>query len=246
VFLFSIVYWLFFLVTLPVLFVPALLIWVFTAWFDRRRVILHLYTSFWACIYIWANPIWSVTVTGRKRIPWRHSVVIAANHQSLIDIPVLFALWRPFKWVSKIENFKIPFIGWNLSLNDHVPLVRGDRDSVVGMMETCRRYLNARTSILIFPEGTRSKTGALGEFKDGAFRLSMDTGRPVVPVAISGTAQTLPKHGLILRDRMDAVVQVLEPIDPAAFDSVESLRDATHAAIAAAVTPSRRHLDEAV
>ena len=245
-YLVSIVYWIFFLVTLPILFVPAVVIWMFTAGFGKRRTLLHFYTCFWAVFLLWMNPIWSVKVLGRERIPWRSSVVIVSNHQSLIDILVLFALWRPFKWVSKVENFKLPFIGWNMRLNDYVPLVRGDRDSVIKMMESCRRHLNSRTSVLIFPEGTRSKTSELREFKDGAFRLAFDTGRPVVPVALSGTSKSLPKHGLILRDRMDALVQVLEPIDPAGFDSVESLRDATREAIAEALTPERLRLAEAV
>ncbi|HET7483236.1 MAG TPA: lysophospholipid acyltransferase family protein, partial [Actinomycetota bacterium] len=119
-------------------------------------------------------------------------------------------------------------------------------ESTVKMMETCRHHLNSDISVLIFPEGTRSESAALRPFKDGAFRLAMDTGRPVVPVALTGTGATLPKRGLIVRDRMDAYVQVLEPVDPLDFDSVESMREAVRAAIGAAIAPTHRPLDKAV
>jgi 1-acyl-sn-glycerol-3-phosphate acyltransferase len=245
--LFSVIYWAFLIATLPLFFVPAVIIWALTAPFGKRRVVLHLYSCFWACFYIYMNPIWKVRVTGRHRLPWRDSVVIVTNHASLIDILVLFALYRPYKWVSKESNFKLPFIGWNMRLNRYVPLKRGNRESVIRMMEMCRDYLNTASSVLIFPEGTRSKTGELQAFKDGAFTLAMEVGRPVVPIAVSGTSRSLPKHGLILRDAMDAHVEVLEPLSPSDFDDVAALRDAAHAAIGEALRGrGPRALDEAV
>jgi 1-acyl-sn-glycerol-3-phosphate acyltransferase len=245
--LFSIVYWAFFLLTLPVFFVPAVVIWLVTAPFDRRRVLLHLYSCFWGAFYIYANPIWKVRVNGRRKVPWREPVVIVTNHASLIDIIVLFALYRPYKWVSKESNFKLPFIGWNMRLNGYVPLVRGKRESVIRMMELCRDYLNSGSSVLIFPEGTRSKTGGLQPFKDGAFQLAMDTGRAILPIAVSGTARSLPKHGLILRDSMDAHIEVLDLLGPSDFEDVAALRDAAHAAIAEALRGrGPKELDEAV
>ena len=231
----SLLYWAFLILACPILFIPALLIWIVTVLFDRRRVILHLYSSLWAAILLWANPIWRVRVSGRKKIPWRSSAVLVSNHLSLIDIMVLFLLWRPFKWVSKSENFSLPFIGWNMRLNAYVPLVRGDRASVQAMMEMCRKYLGNRTSVLIFPEGTRSATGELTPFKDGAFTLAKETGRPVIPIVITGTHDTLPKHSLILRNRMDAQVRILDPLDPGDFASAEELRDATHRRMEAAL-----------
>jgi 1-acyl-sn-glycerol-3-phosphate acyltransferase len=104
------------------------------------------------------------------------------------------------------------------------------------MMDRCRAHLRRGTPVLIFPEGTRSPHGHLQPFKDGAFRLAVEAGCPIIPVALSGTYATLPKHGFVLRRRMDARVQVLAPIDPAAHgDDPAALRDATRAAIAAAL-----------
>jgi 1-acyl-sn-glycerol-3-phosphate acyltransferase len=109
---FSILYWAFFCLTLPLGFLGALLVYVVTLPFDRRGRALHMYTCAWAMFYIGANPIWSLRVTGREKIPRRGAAVIVANHASLIDILVLFGLYRQFKWVSKASNFKLPIIGW--------------------------------------------------------------------------------------------------------------------------------------
>jgi 1-acyl-sn-glycerol-3-phosphate acyltransferase len=186
------------------------------------------------------NPLWRARIEGRERLPWRGPAVLVANHLSMLDILVLYGLFRPFKWVSKAELFRVPVVGWNMWLNDYVPLRRGDRESVRKMMEHCRRHLEAGSPVLLFPEGTRSETGALQPFKDGAFRLAVAAGVPVIPLAVTGTGDALPKRGLVLRRRMDARVQVLEPLDARAFASSDALRDAARAAIAAALPEEMR------
>jgi 1-acyl-sn-glycerol-3-phosphate acyltransferase len=231
---FTLFYWLFVFVTMPVFFLVALAIFLVTWPFDRRRVALQLWSCFWASFYVYANPLWRAHVRGRERLRWRGGAVIVANHLSLVDILVLYGLYRPFKWVSKAELFKVPAVGWNMVLNDYVRLIRGDRESIKAMMAHCRRHLAQGSPLLIFPEGTRSRDGKLQAFKDGAFRLAKEANVPLIPVALQGTYEALPKHGLVLRRRMDARVQVLEPLDPARFGSVAELRDAARAAIARA------------
>ena len=237
---FSALYWVFFALTLPISFALAVVIFLVTAPFDRRRVALHLFTCAWAFFYVRVNPIWRCRVVGRERLPWKGPAVIVANHLSLIDILVVHGLYRPFKWVSKASNFRIPFLGWNMKLNGYVPVTRGAADSVRRMMARCQVLLAEGSPVLLFPEGTRSANGELQPFKDGAFQLALQTGVPVIPVAVSGTHETLPKHGIVLRNRMDAVVEVLEPIDPARFQTVGALRDAARAAIAAALKSADR------
>jgi len=232
---FSVLYWAFFALTLPISTVIAVVIRVVTAPFDRRRVLLHLFTCYWAFFYVRANPIWRCRILGRDRLPWRGPAVIVVNHLSVVDILVLHGLFRPFKWVSKASNFRIPFLGWNMVLNGYVPITRGAADSARRMMARCRELLREGSPVLFFPEGTRSEDGKLQPFKDGAFRLAMDAGVPVIPVALSGTHETLPKHGFVLRNRMKAVVQVLEPIDPSGYASAAALRDAARNAIARAL-----------
>jgi 1-acyl-sn-glycerol-3-phosphate acyltransferase len=229
--LLSVVYWTFFLLTLPIGFVVALVVWLVALPFDRKGRAVHLFTCLWAHFYILCCPIWSSKVTGRELIPKGPSVIIA-NHESLIDPLVLFGLYRDFKCVSKRSNFKLPIIGWLMRLCRYIPIERGDRASMMRMMEIAHRWLREGTAILILPEGTRSMTGELQAFKKGAFWLAMESGAPVVPVVMTGTGRTLPKHGLILQDRMDATLTVLPPLDPRDFSSVEELRDAARAAIA--------------
>jgi 1-acyl-sn-glycerol-3-phosphate acyltransferase len=241
---FSAIYWAFVCLTMPVFFAIALAIALVTFPFDRRRVALQLFSCFWATFYIYANPLWRSRVSGREKLPWRGPAVIVSNHLSIIDILVLYGLYRPFKWVSKVEIFKIPVVGWNMTLNDYVCLTRGDRDSIRKMMDHCRRHLARGSSVLIFPEGTRSPDGALQVFRDGAFKLARDAGVPVIPVAVRGTGESLPKHGMVLRQRMDARVNVLEPLDPRDFPNTPALREAARQAIARAtgqrVVPERK------
>jgi 1-acyl-sn-glycerol-3-phosphate acyltransferase len=232
---FSIVYWGFVVATMPFLFAGALVVFLATAALDRRRLALHLYSCAWATFYLVMNPLWRLRVEGRERLPWRGPAVLVANHLSMLDILVLYALFRPFKWVAKAELFRVPILGWNMALNDYVPLWRGDRESVRRMMDRCRAHLARGTPVLLFPEGTRSRDGRLQAFKDGAFRLAVEAGCPVIPIAVAGTFDSLPKTGVVLRNRMRAHVTVLDPIAAGAHPSVEALRDGARAAIAAAL-----------
>lgn len=232
--LFSFFYWSFFALSLPFWFFPQVVVFLLAYPFDRRRLAIHLYACLWGVSYAWLNPFWRLRVEGRERIPWHGPAVIVANHLSLLDILVLYGLFRPYKWVSKASIFKVPFVGWNMRLNDYVGLKRGDRESIRQMMNHCRAHLAAGSPLMIFPEGTRSPDGVLQPFKDGAFKLAAEADCPVIPVAISGTYRGLPKHGFFLRNRMDALVRVLEPIHPADHGhDTARLREAAHAAIAA-------------
>ena len=233
--LYSIAYWIFLCTTCALYFAGALLIWLVTLPFDRDRRVLHLYSCLWAQTYFWCNPLWRLRIDGRDKLPWRGPAVIAANHQSLGDILVLFGLFRPFKWVSKASVFKVPFLGWNMWLNGYVGLVRGDKESIAKMMEHCRYWLRRGVPVLLFPEGTRSPDGEVKPFKDGAFRLACELDVPLIPIALTGTADTLPKHGFKVSLRSDCRVRVLEAIQPSQFgNSVEQLRDETRARISAA------------
>ncbi len=233
--LFSVTYWAFIGITCPVLFVGALAVWLVTLPFDRRRVALHLYSCAWASFYVHVNPLWRLRISGRDRLPRRGAAVLVANHASLIDILVLFGLFRPFKWVSKEEIFRVPVIGWNMRLNDYVPLVRGSGASVRRMMAHCDRLLAAGSPVMIFPEGRRTADGSLQPFKNGAFDLAVRHGVPVHPIAVHGTRKALPKHGLVLREHVDARVEVLPPLDPAAYPDAAALSDAARHAIADAL-----------
>ena len=231
-------FWAVIVLTCPVFFAGALLVWAVTAPFDRRKVALHLYSSAWAVCYVRLNPLWRLRTTGRGLLPWRGPAMLVANHASLIDILVLFDLFRPFKWVSKAEIFRVPVIGWNMRLNGYVPLVRGSGESVRRMLARCGELLDAGSPVLIFPEGRRTDDGTLQPFRNGAFDLAVRHGVPVFPIAVHGTHHALPKRGLVLREHVDARVEVLPPLDPADYADAVALRDAARERIAAALGAS--------
>lgn len=208
----STLFWGFLAISSIALFPVAVLIWVLTVPFDRRLVVLHRFTCFWASLYTWFNPAWPVTIEGRDKIDRGTTYVMVANHLSLIDILVMFRLFRHFKWVSKIENFKVPFIGWNMSMNRYIKLRRGNSASVKQMMAACERTLGHGSSIMMFPEGTRSTTGEMRPFKPGAFELAQRTRTPILPIAITGTADALPRRGFVLQGRHPIRIEVLDPI----------------------------------
>ena len=188
------------------------MIWAVTAPFDRRKRWLHQFTCFWASLYSWLNPAWRVRVEGREKIRRDATYVMVANHQSFLDILVLFRLFTHFKWVSKIENFRVPCIGWNMSLNGYVKLRRGDKQSIGEMMSACARTLDEGNSIMMFPEGTRSPDGRLRAFKHGAFTLAQGSGCPILPILVEGTAEALPKRGFVLQGRHAIRIRVLDEI----------------------------------
>ena len=208
----SFLFWAFLVTSSLALFPVALLIWALATPFDRQKRLLHQFTCFWASLYTWLNPAWRVHVEGREKIRRHATYVMVANHQSLLDILVLFRLFAHFKWVSKIENFRIPCIGWNMSLNGYVKLKRGDKQSIGEMMSACARELDEGNSIMMFPEGTRSPDGRLRAFKHGAFTLAQGSGCPILPILVEGTADALPKRGFVLQGRHAIRIRVLDEI----------------------------------
>lgn len=233
--IFSSLFWLFMVVSSIVLFPIALLLWATTVLFDRRLVLLHRFTCFWASLYTWLNPVWRVRIDGREKIAPNTAYVMVVNHQSLLDILVLFRLFTHYKWVSKIENFRIPCVGWNMSLNRYIKLRRGDRDSVEQMMAACEHTLAEGNSIMMFPEGTRSMDGRLKAFKHGAFTLAQRMRAPILPIIVEGTAQALPKRGFVLQGRHAIHIRVLDAIPYPHFAqlSVEALTEHVRSMMAA-------------
>ncbi len=224
----STLFWGFIVVT-SILFMPvAFLIWALTVLFDRRLVALHMFTSFWASLYTWLNPVWRVTVTGREHVDRKEAYVIVSNHQSLVDILTLFRLFIHFKWVSKIENFRVPVIGWNMSLNRYIKLKRGSLRSNAQMMKDCAEALDTGSSVFIFPEGTRSSDGKVRTFKEGAFDLALRTGRPILPIAVYGSSKALPARGVKLQGRHRIRIQILPPLAFESFKGMDSEALAEH------------------
>jgi 1-acyl-sn-glycerol-3-phosphate acyltransferase len=202
----------FFAVTCILFFPVAVLIRAITGLFDRRLVLLHRFTSFWASLYTWLNPFWRVTLVKKTRIDPRKPYMMISNHQSMVDIFALFRTFFHFKWVSKSENFKFPFIGWNMRLNRYIEIDRGTTRGSVSMMRKAEATLKEGSSVFIFPEGTRSRSGELGSFKRGAFELAKKLEIPILPVVLDGSSKALPVGSFILKGLHRIRIHVLDPI----------------------------------
>jgi 1-acyl-sn-glycerol-3-phosphate acyltransferase len=211
--LFNLFFWPYLALSCAVLFVPAVAMTLLLYPKKLRYRALHLYTSFWGSHYLAWAPGAGVRVFGREKVPAGSSVIFVSNHKSMVDILAVFATYLPYLWVSKVENFYVPFIGWNMALNRYVPLRRGYLPSIVRMVRMCLRRLSEGHSLFVFPEGTRSPDGNLQRFYPGAFRIAVRNQVAIVPVVLTGTDHVLPKHSLRVTP-YPVVIKILEPIRP--------------------------------
>jgi 1-acyl-sn-glycerol-3-phosphate acyltransferase len=168
------------------------------------------------------TPFWTFRIEGAGTIDPRKPYVFVANHSSFTDVFLVVRLPWEMKWLSKKSIFSIPLLGWQMRIAGDVPIVRGDRESAREAMGKMRRILEGGVSVILFPEGTRSPDGALGDFRDGAFRLAIEAGVPVVPLAISGAARSLPKRSRVFHPST-ATLSVLPPVQTAGL-TVEDAR----------------------
>ena len=189
-----------------------LLVWVFTFWWDRRRLAAHYMGIFWAWHYQSLIPQWRLNLEGRERIPWNRPVVMVSNHRSLVDILALYKLRRPFKWTSKAENFRLPFIGMVLTLTKSIKVRRESLRAGAKFISHAETEMKKGSSILLFPEGTRSKTNTMRPFKEGAFVLAKRTSTGIIPIVLTGSEDTFPLGSGILMGRAHIRIRVLEEI----------------------------------
>ena len=219
-----------------VLWLPLLaLARLFTSPFDPGRYWTGLLFRKIAVVMVTLNPLWRFRISGAFPENPRRPYVVVSNHESFVDILLISHLPWEMKWLSKVEMLRIPVVGWDMRLAGDVPVERGTARSAVKALKRCREILAQRVSVIIFPEGTRSTTADLLPFKDGAFRLALEAGVPILPLAVSGTATALPKHGWKFA-RSRAEVRVLEPIETAGMTlaDLDPLRELARQRIAAA------------
>jgi len=221
----SLIVWLIGICFVILTFPLTLIIWLLALPFDRERVIIHWFLMYQSLILSFLIPIWKIHIEGREKAMKGTTYVIISNHQSILDILLINCLRYKFKWISKIENFNVPVIGWYLKMAQYIVVDRGNEESKIVMLEKSYNCLKKGISILMFPEGTRSLNNEIGFYKRGAFQLALQANVSILPVLIDGTGGILPKHGLIFGSGHQIMIKVLDPINPAAFgtDSPENL-----------------------
>jgi len=221
----SIIVWIIGVCFVIISFPLTLLVWLITLPFDRAKKLVHLFLTYESFILLHLIPIWSIHMEGREKAEKGTTYVIIANHQSILDILLLNCLRYKYKWISKIENSKVPVIGWYIKMADYIIIDRGNEESKAKMLDKSYKCLIKGISVMIFPEGTRSFNSEIGFFKRGAFQLALQAEVPLLPVLIDGTGGILPKHGLVFGSGYQIRIRVLDPVYPAAFgtDNPDSL-----------------------
>lgn len=198
-----------------------LLVWPF----DRHARMMHNICVMWAKAVVAISGV-RVSVRGVENVPRGKAVLFLSNHQGAFDIPALQSVLPvQFRWVAKKSLFKVPFVGWSMRLAGYISIDRENPAEAVKSMEEAAKKMEQGSSVIIFPEGTRSESGSLLPFKRGAFMLARKAGRPIVPVAINGTGGILKRGGFIVNP-LSVTVEIGKPIETGPYDEKE-LRNKT-------------------
>jgi len=164
-------------------------------------------------------------VEGCDRIPSNAPVIFCSNHQSAMDIPILLVgLPVQFRFVAKRSLFHVPFLGWHLRRSGHIPVDRERPREALRSLDQAAQRIRQGRSVVLFPEGRRSRNGQIDRFKTGTFYLAIRAGVPIVPVTLNGTRAVLKPDTYRVRPGQTEVI-VHEPIATArlTIDDVDSL-----------------------
>lgn len=170
-----------------------------TSWIPPRG---RLYL-FWA--RAWANALFTLAgiprdVRGSRAAAGTPQVVYMASHESLVDIPLLLAaIPHDVRFLAKRSLFFVPFLGWSMWLAGFIPVDRERKEKARDVLEAVARRLRTGCSVLVFPEGTRSKDGSLGPFKKSGFLVALKAELPIVPIGVSGARDVIGRGGLSIR-----------------------------------------------
>jgi len=213
----------------------AFILFCLTAPFDKGRYAAGRFFRLLGVLTVKLNPLWKFEMGGDFIRDPRRPYVAVSNHESYADIFLISHLPWEMKWLSKETMFKIPCFGWMMRMAGDIEVRRGERTSIVRAMKEARDRLSKRVSVMIFPEGTRSRDGELLPFKDGAFRLALEAGAPILPIVVAGTRDCMQK-GTFRFQKARARVKVLPPSEVTGMTiaDVAELRDRTRAVIAEA------------
>ncbi len=210
---------------------------------DRRGRFAHACARGWSWLILKTTGV-RVTVEGLERITPGTTYIFVSNHQSIYDIPVVFAS-LPFQLriIAKASLARFPVLGWHLRRGGHLFVDRQHPDRG-GILKRWRALVSDGLSLIIFAEGTRSRDGRVARFKAGSFLLAMEAGLPVVPLAVIGTRAVMPK-GRLRTEPAEVTLIVHDPIPAAAIEAptvrdAKALADRVHAIVAAAVDERQR------
>jgi 1-acyl-sn-glycerol-3-phosphate acyltransferase len=205
--------------------------------FDTGGRWQHLWARTWSWLILKTSGV-RVKVKGLENVP-RETAIYCANHQSAMDIPILFVhLPVQFRFLAKRALFNIPFLGWHLYRSGHIPVDRGQPRKAFRSFDQAAERIRSGVPVVLFPEGTRSRDGALKPFKGGSFYLAIQARVPVVPITLNGTRHVHEPDTLHVRSGHTEMI-IHAPISTAGLSSqdVDALSAQVHRCIASRFVP---------
>ncbi|MBQ2702282.1 MAG: 1-acyl-sn-glycerol-3-phosphate acyltransferase [Alistipes sp.] len=210
--MFTLLFGIYTFVICTVMLLLSVVAFVLTVPFDKQRKVVHELSRALVYMFVMVPPMWKRRVEGLEHIEKDKPYVIVINHQSMVDIMMLYLVPMTFRWVSKREVYRIPFIGRFLLLHGDITIDRKQGSKAMRkVMEKGQMWLGRGVSVSMFPEGTRSKDGEIHRFKAGAFALAKEAGVGILPVVMDGSS-TMFKPSMMVNWRNEFVIRVLPPV----------------------------------
>jgi 1-acyl-sn-glycerol-3-phosphate acyltransferase len=189
---------------------------VILSFLSRNEITVHKIGRFWAK-HLLATANIKVTVKGFSNLNLHVPYIYMANHTSNFDIPVLQAcLPVSFRWLAKVELFKIPIFGHAMKRAGYISIDRSNKESAIQSLKQAATIIKKGASVIIFPEGTRSRNQNVQPFKKGGFVLAVDSGVPIVPVILHGTWKIMPKNQMVIEPG-HVSVEIKKPIESSEY-----------------------------
>jgi 1-acyl-sn-glycerol-3-phosphate acyltransferase len=218
--IYNIIIYLYFIITAIIFLSSSAIALVIFYPFDKRRFVVHKLSKWWMqqCLFL-INPFWKTVFTGKENVDKNKPYIIVSNHQSYMDIGLMYYVPCIFKWVSKREIMWLPIIGQMLCIHGDIMIKRGTTSSTKKMFAQCKKWLIRGVSIAIFSEGTRTQDGQVHRFKEGAFLLAKQTKTAILPVVLDGSFVVLPKNKFLLKPKHTLHLKILPEISVQEVDS---------------------------
>ena len=207
---------------------------------DPHGKVVYRINKFWTWAILFAGGV-KLKITGLEKLDPQRQYIFMVNHQSNVDIPILVQSLPRYqlRWIAKRELLWVPFFGWAMWATKHITVDRTRPIDAVKGLRRAKERIAAGISVVVFPEGTRSRDGQLQRFKKGGFLLAVQTGTDVVPVTIIGSRDLLPSGAWQLRSGI-VEIAIDSPISIAGFrpGNLRLLVDQVRVAIAANLRPA--------
>jgi 1-acyl-sn-glycerol-3-phosphate acyltransferase len=204
-------------------FVIASIIYLLTFPIDRYNQIPNKALRGLAIAMLKVNPGWTFEINGADLQKIERPTIVVSNHQSFLDLPLSYLLPWTMKWVAKKDLLKIPILGWIIFMTGHLAIDRKRMTSIKKLDELVKP-IEQGIPAMIFPEGTRTQSGEVQPFKNGAFKLAKRYNFTILPIVLEGGQSAMPSGSWRIAYKQHFVISVLDPVESEQFDSQEELK----------------------